>query len=152
MQDQRSKFIRVGLAMKILAKVRMVSLVNTMLTHQRVELNVVEISACSCFCPTWKPTFGAMVAKMSWTTSWVLVHLLPWMQCKKWIPIRYMHIVYAIVGWGSLSHVWNVAEKTREDNQKDRKSSQTINQLPTPRPKHDKIQAQWAFNILSKYI
>jgi hypothetical protein len=65
MQDQRSKFIRVGLAMKILAKVRMVSLVNTMLTHQRVELNVVEISACSCFCPTWKPTFGAMVAKMS---------------------------------------------------------------------------------------
>jgi hypothetical protein len=64
-QDRRSKFICVGLAMTILAKVQMVSLVNTMLTYQQEELNVVEKNTCNFFCPTWKPTFHAMVAKVS---------------------------------------------------------------------------------------
>jgi len=63
-QDQINKSIWVGLAMTILAKVQMVSLVNTILTRQQEELNVVERSACGCFCPTWKPPFCAMVAKV----------------------------------------------------------------------------------------
>jgi hypothetical protein len=42
-------------------------------------------------------------------------------------------------GWGSPSHVRNVVQKTRENNQKAGKTNQTINQAPALRPKHDKI-------------
>jgi hypothetical protein len=59
---------------------------------------------------------------------------------------------YAIVGWGSPSHVRSGVEKTREDNRKARKTNRVVNQLPTLGLEHDKIQAQWALDILSKYI
>jgi len=41
-------------------------------------------------------------------------------------------------------------EKTMEVSRKPRKIGQTISQTPTFRPKHDKIWAQWASNILSE--
>jgi hypothetical protein len=50
---------------------------NTMLTCQLEELNVIEGSTCNYFCPKWKPTSCAMVAKVSQIASWVLVCSLP---------------------------------------------------------------------------
>jgi hypothetical protein len=47
-----------------------------------------------------------------------------------------------IEGWGSPSCVQSVVQKIGEDNPKVRKINQTLSQMPTPRPKHDKIQAQ----------
>jgi hypothetical protein len=43
-------------------------------------------------------------------------------------------------------------KKTREINQKVGKNSWTISQMFAHRPKHDKIQAWWALDILSKSI
>jgi hypothetical protein len=76
-QDQGSKFVHVGVAMITSIKVRMPSLVNTMLTHRLEELNVFEGSTCSCFYPMWKVASYATVTKVSQTTSWVLVCSLP---------------------------------------------------------------------------
>jgi hypothetical protein len=73
-----------------------------------------------------------MVAKMSQTASWVPMSSLPWVQHKRWILIGSMgcvHIhqgVHAIERCGSPSHVRNILEKNREDNQKVKKTSQTI--------------------------
>jgi hypothetical protein len=70
-----------------------------------------------------------MVAKMSQTTSWVPMSSLPWVQHKKWIPVGSMGCVHthqgrpAIEGCGSPSHIQNVPEKIKEDNQKVRKTS-----------------------------
>jgi hypothetical protein len=95
-----------------------------------------------------------MVAKMSQIASWVLMHSLPWMQHKRWIPIGSMGCVhthwriFAINGWVNPSHVQNVVEKFGENNQKDGKINWIVNQVPTLGPKHDKIQARWVFNIL----
>jgi hypothetical protein len=50
-------------------------------------------------------------------------------------------MILAIKGWGNPSHVQNVVQKTEEDNQKARKTSQIISQMPTLRPKHDKMRA-----------
>ncbi len=83
---------------------------------------------------------------------------LPWTQLKRWIPIRSMGCVHthqgllAIEGWGSPSHVQNVVQKTREDNQKVGKTSQVVSQVPMLRLEHDKIWAWWAWNVLSKNI
>jgi hypothetical protein len=55
-----------------------------------------------------------------------------------------------IEGWGSSNDVQNVAEKTKENNQKATKTGRIINQTPTPGQEHDKIQGQWASDILSK--
>jgi len=135
------------------AKVRMPSLVNTMSTCRQKELNVVEGNTCNCFHPTWKPAYQAMVAKVSRITSWVLVCSLPWAQHKRWIPIGLMGCVHtnqgmpAIEGWGNPSYVWSVVQKTKENNPKVGKIGWVINQMPTPRLKHDKIQAQWALNV-----
>jgi hypothetical protein len=87
-QDWGSRFTRVGLTIIMSVKVQMPSLVNTILTHWWKELGVTEGSACSCSCFPWKATFCAMVAKVSWTSSWVPVCLLLWVQCKRWIFIR----------------------------------------------------------------
>jgi hypothetical protein len=63
-----------------------------------------------------------MVAKVSWTASWVPMRSLPWKQRKKWIPIGsikcvHMHWgVLVIEGWGNPSCIWNDVEKTREVN------------------------------------
>jgi hypothetical protein len=120
------------------------------------ELNVVEGIACNYSCPTWKLPFRAMATKVLWTTSWVPMCSLPWMQHKRWIPIGLMGCVhmhrgiFTIEGWGSLSGIWNVVEKTREDNQKVKKTNWTISQTFTLKPKNDKIQAQLVSNILSK--
>jgi len=45
-----------------------------------------------------------------------------------------------IEGCGSLSHVQNVVEKTREDYQKVGKISRIVNQVFASRPEHDKIR------------
>jgi hypothetical protein len=88
----------------------------------------------------------------------ILVCSLPWTQRKKWIPIRSMGCVHAhrgmlaIEGWGSPSHVQNVVQKTREDNQKVGKIVRVISQACALRPEHNKIWAQWAWNVLSKSI
>ncbi len=50
----------------------------------------------------------------------------------------------------SLNHIWNIVEKTREDNWKAKKIDRIISQLPIPRLEHDNIQAWWASYILSK--
>jgi len=47
-----------------------------------------------------------------------------------------------IEGWGSPSCVRNVVQKIGEDNPKARKISQTLNQVPTPKPEHEKIRAR----------
>jgi hypothetical protein len=144
-QDWGSKSIRVGLVMTMLAKVQMPSLISTMSIHRREELNVVERNACNCCCPTWKPTFHAMVAKMLWIASWVPMCSLPWTQCKRWIPIGSMGCVhtnqglFTIEGWGNISRIWNVLQKSKEDNQKARKIGRTVSQTPTPGPKQDQI-------------
>ncbi len=47
--------------MTTLVKVRILSLVGTMLIHQREELSVIERNAYSCFHPTWKPASHAII-------------------------------------------------------------------------------------------
>jgi hypothetical protein len=54
----------------------------------------------------------------------------------------------AIQGCGSLKHIHSIVEKIREDNQKVGKTDRTISQTFTQIPKHDKIQVQWALNIM----
>ncbi len=46
-----------------------------------------------------------------------------------------------IEGWGSLSRVQSVVEKVKGDNQNAEKTSQIVNQTPTPKLEHNKIQA-----------
>jgi len=58
--------------------------------------------------------------------------------------------IFTIEGWGNPNHILNVVNKIEENNQKARKINQTLNQTPTPGPKHDKIQTRWVSNILSK--
>jgi len=117
---------------------------------------VVERSTCNYSCPMWKLAFHVMVTKVSRITSWVLMISLPWAQHKRWLPIRSMGCVHThrrmptIKGWGSPSHVRNAMQKTKENNWKVRKTSRTISQMPTPRPKHDKIQARWALDVSLK--
>jgi hypothetical protein len=59
---------------------------------------VAKGSTCNYFRPTWKPTFHAMAAKMLQTSSWVPMHLLPLVQCKRWVPIGSMGCVHT--HWG----------------------------------------------------
>jgi hypothetical protein len=127
MQDQGNKSTHVRLTMTMLPKVWMPYLVSTMSIHQWKELNVVERSACNCFHPMWKSTSCAMATKMLWIASWVLVCLLPWAQCKRWIPMVSIGCVHTyqgmltIEGWGNPSHVRNVVKRKWEDNQKARR-------------------------------
>jgi hypothetical protein len=110
--------------MTMSTRVQIPSLVNTMSACSRKKLNMVEGNACNYFCPTWKPTFCAMATKVLWIASWVLVRLLPWAQCKRWIPIKLMGCVHThrripiIERCGSPNHVWNIEEKTKENNWK----------------------------------
>ncbi len=39
-------------------------------------------------------------------------------------------------------------KKTREDHRKVEKTNQNVNQAPNLGPKHDKIRARWALNIM----
>jgi hypothetical protein len=127
--------------------VQISSFMSTMSIHQWKEFNVVKGSACSCFHPTWMSTSRAMVAKVWWTSSWVLVHSLPRVQRKRWIPLRLMGCMHthqgrpAIEGCDSPSCVWSNVEKTKKDHWKDKKTYQGISQIPPPRLDHDKIQA-----------
>jgi hypothetical protein len=135
-------------------KVQMPSLVSTMLIRQQEEFNMFEGSTCNCFRPMWKLAFCAMTSKVSWTTSWVLMHSLSWTQRKRWIPKGLMGCVhthqkiFVIKGWGSSSHIRSVVEKIGEVNWKFGKISWTISQTPTPGLEHDRIWAWWALNIL----
>ncbi len=52
--------------------------------------------------------------------------------------------------WGSPSHIQSVVEKIGEDNWKAENINQIISQMFAPGTKHDKIQAWWASDILSK--
>ncbi len=134
----------------------MLFLANAMLTCRQKELNMIEGNIGSYFHPMWKLACHAMATKVLWTTSWDPMHLLPWMQHKKWIPIRSMGCVhthwkiFAIEGWGSPSRVWNAMKKIREDNQKAKKIGQIVNQVITLEPKHDKIWTWWALDIMSR--
>jgi hypothetical protein len=55
----------------------------------------------------------------------------------------------AIKGWGNPSQIQNVMQKIWEDNRKVGKIGQTISQALTIGPKHDKIWAQWASDVMS---
>jgi hypothetical protein len=127
-----SKSAHVGLTMTMSTHVQMPSLVSTMSIRWWEELNVFEGSACSCFLITWKLTFRAIVAKVSWITSWVFVHSLPWTQHKKWIPIRSMGCVHThqrilvIEGWGNLICIQSVVEKIKEASQNPGKISRIV--------------------------
>jgi hypothetical protein len=137
-------------------RVWMPSLVNIMSTRQQKELNVVEGSACNCFCPMWKLASHTMVAKVLWIASWVLVRSMPWAQHKRWIHIKSMRCVHThqrmptIKRWGNLSHIHSVVKKIGEDNRKVGKTSWIVSKAFALGPKHDKIWAQWASNISSK--
>jgi hypothetical protein len=137
-------------------KAQIPSLVSTMLICQWKKLNVVKRSACSWSCPTWNLTSHTIMIKVSRIPSWVLMCSLPWVQCKRWIPIWSMGCVHTnqkilrSERCGSLNHIWNVVEKIREDNWKVKKIGQIIRQSPIPRLEHDNIQAWWATYILSR--
>jgi len=113
-----------------------------------------ERNACSCFSPTWKPISHMIATKVSWTTSWVPMHSLPWTQCKRWIPIESMGCVHmhwripTIERWGSPSHVRSDVENNAENNQKSRKISWVVSQMLAFGLKYDKIWTPWASNIL----
>ncbi len=77
MQDQQSKYAHVGLAMTTLVKVRISSLMSTILIHRQKDWNVVDGSVCSCSYLTWKLTSCAMRAKVLRIASWVPVHSSP---------------------------------------------------------------------------
>jgi hypothetical protein len=119
-----------------LVKMQISSFMSTMFIHQWEELNVVKGSAYNCFNPMWKPTSCAMAIEVWWTSSWVLVHSLPWVQCKRWIPLKLMGCMHThqgrhtIKGCDNPSHVWSNVEKTREYNWKDKKTYQDISQIP----------------------
>jgi len=106
----------------------------------------VEKNTCNYSCPTWKLASCTMAAKVSWITSWAPVHSMPWAQHKRWISIRLMACVHThwgihnVEGWGNPSHVRNVVENTKEDNQKVGKINQVISQTSIPRLEHDKIR------------
>ncbi len=76
--------------MTTLVKMQISSLVSTMLTHWQKHLRMTKINTCNCSHPTWRPTSHTMTTKVSQTASWVLMHLLPWAQHEKWIPIGSM--------------------------------------------------------------
>jgi hypothetical protein len=115
-----------------------------------------EGSTCSYFRPTWKLASHAMVAKVLWTASWVHVCSLPWAQCKRWIPIRLMGCVhthqriFTIGGWGIPSCIWNTTKKIEKASQSQKKIGLIVSQALALGPKYDKIQAQWASDILLK--
>jgi len=70
----------------------------------------------------WKLASHIMVVKVPQIASWVPMCLLPWAQCKRWIPIGLMGCVHThqktLEGWGSPNHIWNVMQKTRKNNWK----------------------------------
>jgi hypothetical protein len=82
---------------------------------------MVEGNTCNCFHPTWKSTSRTMVTKVLRIASWIVVHLLPRAQCKRWIPIGWMGCVHMHQKWliikrySNPSHVRNTMEKTREN-------------------------------------
>jgi len=106
----------------------------------------------------WKPASYTMARIVSRITSWVLVCSLPWVQCKRWIPIGSMGCVHihwkrpVIEGCGNPNRVWSIVKKTKKDNQKAgfKKSIQVIRQTSNPTSKLDKIWRQWVSSILSK--
>ncbi len=64
MLTRRREELNVGSVMTMSTKVQMPSLINTMLICQQEELNVVEGSACNCSHPTWKLASRAIAAKV----------------------------------------------------------------------------------------
>jgi hypothetical protein len=130
-QDWGSKSTHIGSPVTTPIRVWTPSLVNIMLIYWQKEWNVVERSRCSCFHPMWKLTFCAIAAKVLWITSLVPLCSLPWIQCKKWIPIRLIGCVHkhqkilVIERLCNLSCVWNVTEKIGENNWKVRKNCKT---------------------------
>jgi hypothetical protein len=113
--------------------VRISLLVNTISICQWEDLSMGERNACNSSCLMWKPSSCTTTTKTSQTTSWVHVHLLPWAQHRKWIPIGSMGCVHTnqgrptFGGCGNSSCVRNVVEKNGEDSQKVEKINQAIN-------------------------
>jgi hypothetical protein len=54
---------------------------------------------------------------------------------------------YAIEGWGNPSHVRNVMQNPRENNQNVGKNGRVVSEMITLGLEHDKIWAQWASNV-----
>jgi len=136
-------------------KVRMPSLVNTMLIHWREELNVLKKSVCNYFHPMWKLISCTMVANVSQITSWVLRHSLPWAQHKRWIPIGSMGCVHThwriltFEGWGNPIHIRSTMKKNQRIWSKVWKYWLNRKLNTYPWPKDDRIRAWWASNISS---
>jgi hypothetical protein len=61
------------LAMTMLARVWIPSLVSTMLNHQQEESNIAKRSACNNSCPTYKPTSCTIATKVFLGLWWVKV-------------------------------------------------------------------------------
>jgi hypothetical protein len=78
----------------VLNKVQISSLVKIMSIRRQKELTVIEGNTCNYSHLTWKLASHTMATKVSTITSWVLVHLLPWAQGKKWILIGSMGCVH----------------------------------------------------------
>jgi hypothetical protein len=156
MQDWQNKSIRVGSVMTTSARVWIPSLVNTTSTCWQKEWNMVQGSACNYSHPTWNSTSYTIATKISWTTSWVLVCSLPWVQCKRWTLVASMgcvhthQIIPTIERCGNPSHIHNVVKKDGEDNRKVGKVGWPINQMHASMSKHDKIWEQWVLNTMSK--
>jgi len=131
-QDQQNRSVHLGSTMTTLIRIWIPYLVNTMSIHWWKEWNVVGRNMCSCSQPTWKSTFHAMATKVSWTTSWVPMHSLPWVQRKRWTFVTSMGCVHTywrifiIEGCGNPSHIQSIMEKDGEDNRKARKANRTI--------------------------
>ncbi len=128
----------------------------TMSTRQWEELNVVEGITYNCSCPTWNLTSCAITVKVQWITSWVPMHSLPWVQDERWIFVGLMRCVHthwrglqlkdviilvaSKVLWRKLGKIIKIVGKMHW----------TINQIIILRLEHNKSQAQWFSNILSK--
>ncbi len=155
-QDQGSKYACIMLAMTTLATVQTSFLMSTTLICRLKELSVVEWNTSNFFHPTWKPAFCAKEAKMFWIASCVPMCSLPWVQCKRWMPVGSMGCVHThqgrhvIGGCGSLNYVQSDVKKIGQNNQKVRKVSRAISEMLALGPEHDKIQAWWASSIVSK--
>ncbi len=138
-----------------LAKVRTPFLVSTMSIYRWKELNVVEGSTCVIFV-LWKLTFHTMAAKVLQITSWVLVHSLPWTQCKRCIPIGSMGCAHTHVEWylqlrdGVIQIAYKMLWKKLGKIIERLGRFIVISQVPILGPKHHKIWARWASNVLLK--
>ncbi len=104
-------YAHVGSTMIKLARLSTPFVEKMMLTWWQHEWNVARHNACNCFCTMWKLKLRVMDVN----ASCILVYLLPWTWCKRWIPNGYhVHTHWGrlvIQGWGNSILVQNVVQK-----------------------------------------